>query len=316
MILCTNKTKVYYLPIYFQAIDGASAVNSGIRLLPMVIPIVIASILVGQLVSRVGYYTPFLIFGVCVTAIGAGMLTTLEVNTNTGKWIGYQILYGFGLGCSNQIPNMAAQTVLPRDQVAIGASLMFFGQTLLGAVFTSVGQNVLDNQLTKRLAYIPGITAKLIQSTGATDILNFVPADHRAEALVDYNNSLRVCFQVGLIMACLSFIGAVFMEWRTVKKHLKKPDAEQGKGQTGALEKKCIETNAEKENDSTDKDPQNETEKETEVGQENEDHKEDPASSAVSTEATRTASSSHEVHTEMTFETKGSYREFTSKTVE
>nr|QZS37290.1 MFS-type transporter [Talaromyces sp.] len=304
---------VYYLPIYFQAIDDASAVNSGIRLLPMVIPIVIASILTGQLVSRIGYYTPFMIFGVCIAAIGAGLLTTLEVNTTTGQWIGYQILYGFGLGFSNQAPNMAAQTVLPRDQVAIGASLMFFGQTLFGAVFTSVGQNVLDNQLTKRLADIPGITAKLIQSTGATDILNFVPADRHAEALVDYNESLRVCFRVGLIVACLSFIGAVFMEWCTVKKHLKKPDAEQGKGQTEATEKQDVEPNAEKEKDLTEKEAQNETEEETELKQETENDKE--TASAVSTEATRTVSS-HEVHTETTFETKESYREFTSKTVD
>jgi MFS family permease len=268
----------------------------------MVIPIVIASILTGQLVSRIGYYTPFMLFGIFLTAIGAGMLTTLEVDTTTGQWIGYQIIYGFGLGCSNQAPNMAAQTVLPRDQVAIGASLMFFGQTLFGAVFTSVGQNVLDNQLTKRLADIPGITAKLIQSTGATDILNFVPADRHADGLVDYNESLRVCFQVGLVLACLATIGAVFMEWRTVKKHLKKPDAEQGKGQTESTEKEqAIETNAEKENDST--------EKETELKQETENDKE--TASAVSTEATRTAS--HEVNTEVSTETKESYREFTSK---
>ena len=93
----------------------------------MVLPIVVASIGNGQLVSRIGYYTPSLIFGVCLSAVGAGLLTTLGIHTLDGKWIGYQILYGFGLGCASQAPNMAAQTVLPREDVAIGASLMFFG---------------------------------------------------------------------------------------------------------------------------------------------------------------------------------------------
>ncbi|EED18903.1 MFS multidrug transporter, putative [Talaromyces stipitatus ATCC 10500] len=283
---------VYYLPIYFQAIDGASAVNSGIRLLPMVIPIVVASILTGQFVSYIGYYTPFMIFGVCLTAVGAGLLTTLEINTTTGKWIGYQIIYGFGLGCSNQTPNMAAQTVLPRDQVAIGASLMFFGQTLFGAIFTSVGQNVLENQLIKRFLDIPGITAKLIQSTGATDILKFIPADRHTEALVKYNDSIRVCFQVGLIVACLSIIGAVFMEWRTVKKDLKKPDSEAGKGQAESTDNKTMEANQEKK--------ENLTEADVEIKQENEKDKE--TASATSTEATRTAS--HEGHTKVTLERK------------
>ena len=118
---------MYYLPIWFQAIEGKSAVESGVDLLPMVLLIAATSIGNGQLVSYIGYYTPSMIFGVCVTAIGAGMLTTLGIHTSEGKWIGYQILYGFGLGCISQGPNMAAQTVLPKEDIAIGASLMFFG---------------------------------------------------------------------------------------------------------------------------------------------------------------------------------------------
>jgi MFS family permease len=219
---------VYYLPIWFQAINGSSAVGSGINLLAMLIPIVVTSIITGQLVSRIGYYTPFLILGLCLTSVGAGLLTTLDINTSEGQWIGFQIVYGFGLGCSAQAPNMAAQTVLPRKDVAIGASLMFFGQQLFGAIFTSVAQNVLDNQLAHRLAGIPGISSRLIQNTGAIELLNLIPARYHAAALEGYNNSLRVCFQVGLIMACLSVPGALAMEWRSVKKnHLpKEPDGE------------------------------------------------------------------------------------------
>ncbi|PKX89365.1 MDR family MFS transporter [Aspergillus novofumigatus IBT 16806] len=205
---------VYYLPIWFQVIDGVSAVESGIRLLPMLLPLVVASILTGQLVSRIGYYTPFLMLGIVLSTIGAGLLTTLGVHTPKGKWIGFHVLYGYGLGTCNQIPNMAAQTVLPREQVAIGASLMFFAQQLFGAVFTSVGQNVLSNQLVKHLA----ISSQVVQNTGATQLLDHVPVEDSAASLGAYNDSLRVVFQVGLIMACLATLGAVTMEWRTVKK--------------------------------------------------------------------------------------------------
>lgn len=227
---------MYYLPIWFQAVDGISAIDSGIHLLPMLLSVVVASISTGLLVSRIGYYTPFMIFGVCLTAIGAGLLTTLEVGTSAGKWIGFQILYGFGFGTCAQAPNMAAQTVLRREDVAIGASLMFFGMQLFGSIFTSVGQNVLDNQLAKRFAGIPGISPRLIQSTGATELLNFIPTEYHTTALVAYNDSLRVCFQIGLIMACLAILGAVGMEWRTVRKNVppKIPNgeraAEEGKG--------------------------------------------------------------------------------------
>ncbi|KAK9321285.1 major facilitator superfamily domain-containing protein [Lipomyces orientalis] len=129
-----------------------------------------------------------------------------------GQWLGFQIVYGSGLGSCNQTPNMAAQTVHRREQVAIGASLMFFGQQLFGAVFTSPdvltdGQNFLDNQLAKRLAGFPGISPQLVQNSGAIQLLNHVHAEDHASALWAYNESLRVCFQVGLIMACLAIDG-------------------------------------------------------------------------------------------------------------
>ncbi|KAF2464737.1 putative MFS multidrug transporter [Lindgomyces ingoldianus] len=242
---------LYYLPIWFQAVKGKSAVESGIDLLAMVIPIAVTAIVNGQLVSLIGYYTPSLIFGVCFTAIGAGLLTTFGVHTPKAKWIGYQILYGLGQGFASQAPNMAAQTVLPKEDVAIGASLMFFGQTLFGAVFVSVGENVLDNRLTKSLAGIPGINSEVIKDTGATDMINIIGNQYRTSALEAYNKALRAVFQVGLCMACLAIPSALTMEWRTVKKKMppKIPDgaqlAEKGNEQGNAGEQEVPTTKAE-----------------------------------------------------------------------
>ena len=226
----SDSSKVYYLPVWFQAIKGDTPLESGIHLLPMVIPLVVASIVTGQLVSRIGYYTPFCIFGVCLTGIGAGLFTTFRTDTSVGKWVGYQIIYGFGLGACTQAPNMAAQTVLPREDVAIGASLMFFGQTLFGSVFTTVGQNVLDNQLADRLAGIPGLTPDLIQGTGVTDLFKHVPAEYRPAALGAYNDSLRVVFVVGTVLACLSIPASLAMEFRSVRSK-----AQPGGGNTDAV---------------------------------------------------------------------------------
>ncbi|KAI1385496.1 major facilitator superfamily domain-containing protein [Hypoxylon trugodes] len=208
---------LYYLPIWFQAIKGDSAVESGVHLLPQVIALVISSVLAGILTSRIGYYTPFLILGICLTSIGTGLITTLEVNTTVGQWIGYQILYGWGFGSSVQAPNVAAQTVLRREESSIGVSLMLFGQVLFGSIFSSIGQNVLDGELAKRLAGIANITPQQIENAGVTGILDIIPSQSHDAALGAYNDSLRVCFQVALIMSCISIIGGLAMEWRSVK---------------------------------------------------------------------------------------------------
>ncbi|KAI8307208.1 Efflux pump aflT [Colletotrichum sp. SAR11_59] len=223
-----NMIIIYYLPIWFQAIQGVSAVESGIRLLPLVLSMVVASLMTGGLIRRTGYYTPFLIIGVCSMSVGAGLLNTLQLDTPSAKWIGYQILYGFGTGCASQVPNIAAQTVLPKKDVPIGTSLMFFSQLLGGAIFISVGQNVLNNQLLERLSSVPGFNSALIESSGATSLTN-LPASVKQTVLVGYNESLRVVFRLGLILTCLSILGALAMEWRSVKQNAKKevPKAEE-----------------------------------------------------------------------------------------
>lgn len=210
---------IYYLPIWFQAIQGVSAVQSGIRTLPLVLGMVVASIGSGIAISRIGYYTPFMIAGVVFMSIGAGLLTTLQVDTGSSKWIGYEFLFGWGMGLTFQTPNLAAQTVLPRRDVPIGTSLMFFSQLLGGAIFISVGQNILDAQLIKRLSGIPGLDAASILNSGATSLTD-LPDSIKPAVLSAYNESLRKVFQVGLIMVCLTIFGALTIEWRSVKKNL------------------------------------------------------------------------------------------------
>ncbi|KAI1336204.1 putative MFS aflatoxin efflux pump [Xylariaceae sp. FL0016] len=233
---------VYYLPIWFQAIKGASAVESGIRLLPITLSMVLASIPNGFLVAKIGYYTPSMIVGSCLTTIGAGLLTTLQLDTGIGKWLGYQVIYGFGVGMCFQAPNLAAQTVLPTKDVPIGTSLMFFSQILGGAVFTSVGQNVLNNQLLQRLSGFPGFEPSMIENSGATTLTDGLPADLIQPVLEAYNESLRTVFRVGLCLAALTTLGAVSLEFRSVKK--KQPgtdvtaDAENGEanGEDGKVD--------------------------------------------------------------------------------
>lgn len=75
---------VYFLPIWFQAINGVSALDSGIRLLPLMLAMV-ASIFGGLVVQKTGYYTPPAIVGSSIMCVGAGLLITLQVDTEKGK---------------------------------------------------------------------------------------------------------------------------------------------------------------------------------------------------------------------------------------
>jgi MFS family permease len=196
---------------------------------------VITSLLTGALVQRIGYYTPIMIVGICVMSVGAGLLTTLQIKTPTANLIGYQIIYGCGLGLSSQAPNLAAQTALAKNDVPIGVSLMIFSQLLSGAIFVSVGQNVFENQLLQRLSSVSGFNPKIILNNGATSLTN-LPAPLKMTVLLAYNESLRQLFQVGLILVCVNMIGALAMEWRSVKKDVIRQEKEGGEDGNRDLE--------------------------------------------------------------------------------
>jgi hypothetical protein len=134
------------------------------------------------------------------------------------------------LGLSSQAPSLAAQTVLPKPDIPIGVSLMFFSQLLSGAIFVSVGQNIFENQLIQSLSSVPGFSTQMIENSGATALTTNLPASIKGTVLVAYNESLRKLFQVGLILACIHLLGALAMEWRSVKKSPIKDEKKQQVG--------------------------------------------------------------------------------------
>jgi MFS family permease len=216
---------VYFLPIWFQAIKHVSAVKSGIMSLPFVLGLVIMGILAGVLTRKIGYYTPWMIASSILTPIGAGLISTFTPQTNHAAWIGYQALFGMGIGLGLQQASVAAQTVLSRKDVPIGAALMQFSQTLGGTVFISVGNNLFDSRLAHNLAKIPGIDVGSVVATGATDLKNLVPANLLPQVLLGYNDALRTTFYLATALSCCTIFGALAMEWKSVKEGQQKPAA-------------------------------------------------------------------------------------------
>ncbi|KAL8720385.1 MAG: hypothetical protein Q9225_002737 [Loekoesia sp. 1 TL-2023] len=208
---------IYYVPIWFQAIKGVSATKSGIMVLPMILSLVLISIISGAGVTVLGYYAPFMIISSILMSVGVGMMSTWSTTTNHSLWIGYQVIYGLGIGFGMQQPLMAAQTVLPLDDVPIGTTIIIFLQTLGGALFISVGQNIFTNRLMKNLIVdAPSLPPELVLHTGATKLRGLDPAS-LSGVLRAYNSAITQTFYVSLAMAAFSIVGSALIEWKSVK---------------------------------------------------------------------------------------------------
>ena len=223
------QTLFYFIPIWFQAIKQVSAVKSGIMSLPLVLGLVITGISAGILTKKIGYYTPWMILSSTITPIGAGLITTFTPHTGHSAWIGYQALFGMSCGLGMQQPSVAAQTVLPRKDVSIGAALMMFSRTLGGAVFISVGNNIFDTRFAHNLGGISGINVESVALTGATDLKNMVPASLLPQVLMAYNDALRATFYLITALTCCAIVGSLAMEWKSVKKGQQKQDSNAAK---------------------------------------------------------------------------------------
>ena len=93
----------YYIPLYFQAVKGSTATESGIQSLPLILAATVAAIIGGILLSIIGYVPPFMIGGTVIMTVGVGLLSTFDVNTSSAIWIGYQIIAGIGSGLNLQV---------------------------------------------------------------------------------------------------------------------------------------------------------------------------------------------------------------------
>ncbi|EKG16281.1 General substrate transporter [Macrophomina phaseolina MS6] len=109
---------IYYLPIYFQAIGGSSAVKSGIQNLPLILGSSFASIVGGLLLMKIGYYQPFFMLGAALTALGSGLLYTSSIHPDTGRYVGFQLILGLGVGLCIQVPVVASQTIVDAADIA------------------------------------------------------------------------------------------------------------------------------------------------------------------------------------------------------
>ncbi|KAH8651095.1 major facilitator superfamily domain-containing protein [Xylariales sp. PMI_506] len=214
-LFCVN----YYLPVYFQGVLGATPLMSGVYLLPSVLSQLTAAVAFGRLVEKVGFYLPFAFASAAFVSIGNGLLSTLSPGTSTGKWIGYQILLGFGRGLGMQIPILAVQNTLPPAQISVAMAIVMFSQSFHGSIFLTLCETIFSTGLRTLIPeYAPSVNPQDVISAGANGFRTIISPEDLPNVLTAYAKSLDRVFYLTTGMGVGCFILTWWMGWKDIRK--------------------------------------------------------------------------------------------------
>lgn len=159
--------------------------------------------------------------------IGAGLLSTFTPSTGHAKWIGYQVIFGLGLGFGAQQPLNVAQTVLGRSDIATGSALVMFTRFLGSTISLPVAQTIFLNGLVSKLTNLPGISVTAVTGGGATELRRLASGEDLQTLLSDYNAAIVHVVYMVVATCAITIFGSIFVEWRSLKAR-----AEEQKGKT------------------------------------------------------------------------------------
>ncbi|KDN61989.1 putative major facilitator superfamily transporter [Colletotrichum sublineola] len=115
-------SSVPYISLFFQAIQRASAVQAGLRILPLSISAVLSSIFSGILIRVLSNYNAIIIGESALVCVGAGLITTYPSNTPMSHWFGFEVIMGLGVGVGFQAGLVVVQNVLPPTLISQATS--------------------------------------------------------------------------------------------------------------------------------------------------------------------------------------------------
>ncbi|MEV0992537.1 MDR family MFS transporter [Streptomyces sp. NPDC049949] len=227
-----------FLPTYLQFVDGDSATVSGVRTLPLVIGLLIASVFSGNVTSKTGRYRIFPIVGSLVMGVGLYLLS--RMGPETGAWLElvYMFVLGVGIGLCMQVLTIAVQNTVDYADLGTATSGVTFFRTLGSsfgtAVFGTIYANTLGPELEKAVAEAARATgadpvqlAKTAQSPQGVHGLDPAAAGPIIEA---YAHALHTVFLWTVPVAGVGFVVALFLKQVRLRDSARAASTDMGDG--------------------------------------------------------------------------------------
>jgi len=183
--------------------------------------IVVSAGLSGGVINKTGRYWPFLFLFPFIAAVAAGLLFTINPDTSNSRIIGFQILFGAGLGGALQNTIIAIQTEYAKEEEFIpqATSLVNFVQIVGGVIGITVGAAVFSNQLqTSLVQFAPSLSSEQYADVrSSVTFIGTLPDGLRQQVIEAYSYSLNRVFLMGLPASALASASALLINNYNIK---------------------------------------------------------------------------------------------------
>ncbi|MFC8371690.1 MFS transporter [Streptomyces sp. NPDC057239] len=211
-----------YLPTYLQMVEGASATESGLLMLPMMGGIVGASVVSGQLISRSGRYRRHPIVGAALSVVGMWLLSRLETGTPRLHYSIWMAVLGAGIGMVMPVLVLAVQnSVRPADLGTATSANNFFrqiGGSVGAAVFGTLFAGRLTDALDERLPAHAG-GGPLDAESITPELVHALPPELRDAYVQAYADAMPRIFLYLVPVLVLGLLIAFFLKEKPLVSH-------------------------------------------------------------------------------------------------
>ena len=215
----------YYLPLYFQAVLGASPILSGVYLFPFVISLSFVSMFAGIFIKKTGQYLPPIWFGLFFMTLGFGLYIDIPSTRTWGRIFPFQIIAGIGVGPNFQSPLIALQSwVQPRD-IATATATFGFTRNIATSVSVVIGGVIFQNRMAaQRDTLVKAVGPEFGNvlagggATGATQLVGRLPPAQKAVVADVYTKSLRTMWIFYVCMAAAGLATSFLIKKKTLSK--------------------------------------------------------------------------------------------------
>jgi len=228
-----------YLPSYLQYVDGDSATVSGVRTLPMVIGLLIASVVSGNVVSKTGQYRLFPIAGSLVMGLGLYLMSLM--GPGTGAWLEslYMFVLGTGIGLCMQVLTIAVQNTVEYADLGTATSGVTFFRTLGSSFGTAVFGTIYANSLAPNLKDAVAEAARagsgvapsaIAKAATSPEGVHQLPSAAASPIIDAYADTIQTVFLWTVPVAALGFVVALFLKQVQLRDSARAGSTDMGEG--------------------------------------------------------------------------------------